>query len=84
MFPALSFLAQAWVIGGLPAEREERRRQREEKNLAHRRNLEYMQEITRKGREAREKADAERAARIAAGEEEPPSHNVPVSEGKGK
>ena len=33
---------EAWAIGGLPGEREERRRQREEKELAHRRNLDHM------------------------------------------
>ncbi len=33
---------EAWAIGGLPAEREERRRQREEKELAHRKNLDHM------------------------------------------
>ena len=33
---------EAWAIGGLPAEREERRRQREEKDLAHRKNLDHM------------------------------------------
>jgi len=32
----------AWAVGGLPAEREERRRQREEKDLAHRKNLDHM------------------------------------------
>ncbi|KAL1495266.1 hypothetical protein AB1Y20_017126 [Prymnesium parvum] len=74
---------EAWVVGGLPAEREERRRQREEKDMAHRRNLQYMMEITRKGREAKEKADAERAARIAAGEEEAPKAVAkPASEAK--
>jgi len=60
---------EAWVVGGLPAEREERRRQRTEKDAAHRKNLEYMLNITRKGREEKEKKEAERAARIAAGEE---------------
>lgn len=34
--------AEAWAIGGLPAEREERKRQRAEKEEAHRRNIEYM------------------------------------------
>ena len=38
----------AWVIGGLPAEREERRRQREEKDLAHRRNLDHMISLMKK------------------------------------
>ena len=36
---------EAWSIGGLPAERAERRRQREEKEDAHRRNLQYMKEL---------------------------------------
>lgn len=39
---------EAWVIGGLPAEREERRRQREEKDLAHRRNLDHMLSLAKK------------------------------------
>jgi len=39
---------EAWVIGGLPAEREERRRQREEKDLAHRRNLDHMMSMSGK------------------------------------
>lgn len=34
--------AEAWAVGGLPAEREERARQRAEKEEAHRRNIEYM------------------------------------------
>jgi len=33
---------EAWAVGGLPGEREERRRQRAEKDLAHRRNLDAM------------------------------------------
>jgi len=41
----------AWVVGGLPAEREERRRQRAEKDAKHRANLEWMM---RKSKEARE------------------------------
>lgn len=32
----------AWAVGGLPAEREERRRQRQEKDDRHRKNLDYM------------------------------------------
>uniref|UniRef100_A0A7S2JR09 Dynein assembly factor 1, axonemal homolog n=1 Tax=Haptolina brevifila TaxID=156173 RepID=A0A7S2JR09_9EUKA len=40
----------AWAIGGLPGEREERRRQREEKDTAHRRNLEYMMSFSGKKR----------------------------------
>lgn len=39
----------AWAIGGLPAEREERRRQREEKELAHKRNLDAMKHLMRRG-----------------------------------
>merc|ERR1719231_2006282 len=38
----------AWAVGGLPAEREERRRQREEKDLAHRRNLDHMMSLMKK------------------------------------
>jgi len=38
----------AWAVGGLPAEREERRRQREEKDAAHKRNLEYMMSFSGK------------------------------------
>jgi len=38
----------AWVIGGLPAEREERRRQRQEKDTKHRANLEFMMSISKR------------------------------------
>ena len=41
---------EAWLVGGLEAEREERRRQRDEKDAAHRRNLEYMKALMRGGR----------------------------------
>jgi len=40
----------AWAIGGLPAEREERRRQRQAKDMAHRKNLEYMLKLSGKDR----------------------------------
>lgn len=43
----------AWAIGGLPAEREERRRQREEKDLAHRRNLDHMLSLATKAKVTR-------------------------------
>jgi len=39
----------AWVFGGLPAEREERRRQRQEKDAQHRKNLEYMMSFRKEG-----------------------------------
>ena len=41
---------EAWVVGGLDAEREERKRQREEKDLAHRRNLDHMVSMMRKAK----------------------------------
>jgi len=62
--------AEAWTVGGLPAEREERRRQRVEKEQAHRRNLQYMKEVMSNGKAERERLEAEKAARKAAGEEE--------------
>ena len=44
-----------------------------------------MKEITRQGREAKAKADAEREARIAAGEEAPtPQYVAPAEEAEGK
>jgi hypothetical protein len=39
---------EAWAVGGLEAEREERKRQREEKDLAHRRNLDHMISMMKK------------------------------------
>ena len=48
---------EAWLIGGLPAERAERRRQREEKDAAHRRNIEYMQNLMAGGKKAREERE---------------------------
>jgi hypothetical protein len=48
---------EAWAIGGLPAERAERRRQREEKDAAHRRNIEYMQNLMAGGKKAREERE---------------------------
>ena len=50
---------EAWAVGGLEAEREERRRQRDEKDAAHRRNLEYMKALMRGGR-AEADSDADR------------------------
>ena len=45
---------EAWLVGGLPAEREERRRQRAEKDNAHRRNLEHMMKLMRGCQEKQE------------------------------
>jgi hypothetical protein len=67
---------EAWVVGGLPAEREERRRQRVEKDEAHRRNLHFMINLQK---EARAKAAAEAAA---AGEAPPFSASEEESEGE--
>ena len=44
---------EAWAVGGLPAEREERRRMREEKDLAHRRNLDHMLSLQQKAKVTR-------------------------------
>mmetsp|Transcript_3430 Transcript_3430/g.10574 ORF Transcript_3430/g.10574 Transcript_3430/m.10574 type:complete len:134 (-) Transcript_3430:430-831(-) len=49
--------AEAWYIGGLPAEREERKRQRIERETAHRRNIEYMKG-TLEGGASKKKPDA--------------------------
>jgi len=56
----------AWSVGGLPAEREERRRQREEKDQAHRRNLEYMMSFSGKKRIEVGEGDAEEQIESAA------------------
>jgi len=58
---------EAWVIGGLEAERAERRRQREEKDAAHLRNLQHMKQMMRQGR-PEDKPTAEDVAAEAAGD----------------
>jgi len=55
---------EAWAVGGLPAEREERRRQRKVKDEAHRRNLEYMKILQNRG------AEEAAARRASAGEDD--------------
>lgn len=74
----------AWVVGGLPAERQERTRQREEKDLAHRRNLDHMLSTMKKNATTRhvdgfnnplpevddEETEEEKAERIKAEKEE--------------
>jgi dynein assembly factor 1 len=47
---------ESWRIGGLDAEREERRRQRQDKEEAQRRSIEYMKGITAKPASARGEA----------------------------
>ena len=61
---------EAWAVGGLPAERAERRRQREVKEALHKKNLDYMIDLMAKGKKAREEAEGKHAP-AAYGEFEP-------------
>ena len=61
---------EAWAVGGLPAERAERRRQREEKDAQHRRNIEYMQNLMAAGKKKREEREASAGGAEEEGESE--------------
>uniref|UniRef100_A0A7S4BMU3 Dynein assembly factor 1, axonemal homolog n=1 Tax=Chrysotila carterae TaxID=13221 RepID=A0A7S4BMU3_CHRCT len=78
----------AWQVGGLPAERAERRRQREEKEAAHKRNLDAMIAMMRGSKAKTRVSDAAEEAKDGEGDDDDDDDgdsNVPaLASGRGR